>query len=232
MEAIDLMTVITVAFLGSLGHCGGMCGGFVVAYTAKKIQGADSPLRQNIRHLLYNLGRVTAYSLIGGFSGFLGATVSMTQTGRGATLLMIALLMFLIGHSLLGKSRFLQWLEAQTPFQKQIRSALQSVLHSKAKSSFFQLGFINGFLPCGFVYFFAFTAASTGSILSGVLVMLVFGTATIPVLMALANTASLVQKFKLRNYAGTAAGWVVILYGYWLAYQGYMLLTEDGITCH
>lgn len=228
MEAIDLITVITVAFFGSLGHCSGMCGGFVVAYTAKKIRQSDSAMRQNLNHLLYNLGRIAAYVLIGGFSGFLGATVFMTQTTRGVTLLLIALVMFLIGHSMLGKSRFLQWLESRTPFQKQIRSAL----HSKEKSSFFQLGLINGFLPCGFVYFFAFTAASTGSVGGGALVMLVFGVATIPVLMALANTASLVQKFNLRNYAGKLAGWVVILYGYWLAYQGYILLSSDGPACH
>lgn len=232
MEAIDLMAVVTVAFFGSLGHCSGMCGGFIVAYTAKKIRHSDSLLRQNLRHLLYNLGRIIAYCLIGGFSGLLGATVSMTQTGRGVTLVLIALVMFLIGHSLLGKSRFLQWLEARTPFQKQIQGALQTIIHSKSKSSFFQLGLINGFLPCGFVYFFAFTAASTGSVAGGALVMLVFGLATIPVIMALANTATFVQKFNLRNYAAKLAGWVVILYGYWLAYQGYILLSSDANVCH
>ena len=95
MEAIDLITVISVAFFGSLGHCSGMCGGFIVAYTAKKIRRGDSPLQQNINHLLYNLGRIVAYVLIGGFSGFLGATVFMTQTTRGVTLMVIAVLMFL-----------------------------------------------------------------------------------------------------------------------------------------
>jgi sulfite exporter TauE/SafE len=69
-------------------------------------------------------------------------------------------------------------------------------------------------------------------VLGGATVMLVFGVATIPVLMALANTASLVQKFNLRNYAEKLAGWVVILYGYWIAYQGYMLLVTDGTACH
>jgi hypothetical protein len=232
MEAIDLMTVVTVALLGSLGHCSGMCGGFVVAYTVKKIEQTDSPLNRNFRHLLYNLGRVASYTLIGGASGFLGATLSITRIGEGVALLAIALVMVLIGHGLLGKSRFLQWLEARTPFQKQIRSGLQAIIHSKSKRSFFELGFVNGFLPCGFVYFFVFAAASTGGVVDGALIMFVFGVATIPVLLALANTVTFVQKFSLRNYAGKLAGWIVILYGYWIAYRGYVLLMADGAACH
>jgi len=33
MGNIDLVIILTTAFLGSVGHCIGMCGGIVVAYT-------------------------------------------------------------------------------------------------------------------------------------------------------------------------------------------------------
>ena len=37
MESFSLLTIITIAFLGSFGHCVGMCGGIVVAYTSTKV---------------------------------------------------------------------------------------------------------------------------------------------------------------------------------------------------
>ena len=44
---------------------------------------------------------------------------------------------------------------------------------------------LNGLLPCGFVYFFAITAASTASSLWGAVVMMVFGLSTTPALFGL-----------------------------------------------
>ena len=37
MESIDLFSIATIAFLGSFGHCIGMCGGIVIAYISSKI---------------------------------------------------------------------------------------------------------------------------------------------------------------------------------------------------
>ena len=37
MGTIDLITIATIAFLGSFGHCIGMCGGIVIAYSSAKI---------------------------------------------------------------------------------------------------------------------------------------------------------------------------------------------------
>ncbi|RLA81984.1 MAG: sulfite exporter TauE/SafE family protein, partial [Epsilonproteobacteria bacterium] len=37
MEAVDIVSIITIAFLGSFGHCIGMCGGIIIAYSSTKI---------------------------------------------------------------------------------------------------------------------------------------------------------------------------------------------------
>lgn len=54
------------AFLGSLGHCIGMCGGFVMAYSAK-IDTSNTSLFQFFAHLSYNLGRISSYTFLGCF---------------------------------------------------------------------------------------------------------------------------------------------------------------------
>ena len=44
MENVELIAIITFALLGSVGHCIGMCGGFILTYTTAKIKPA---LRRN-----------------------------------------------------------------------------------------------------------------------------------------------------------------------------------------
>ena len=52
METFDLLSIITIAFLGSFGHCVGMCGGIVIAYSSSKIDIGWSRFTQALAHLL------------------------------------------------------------------------------------------------------------------------------------------------------------------------------------
>ena len=56
METISIISIFTIAFLGSFGHCIGMCGGIVVAYSTMKINPNSSKFSQGVSHLLYSLG--------------------------------------------------------------------------------------------------------------------------------------------------------------------------------
>jgi len=51
MGNIDLIIILSTAFLGSVGHCIGMCGGIVVAYTSSKIDQKSSNMQQTTSHL-------------------------------------------------------------------------------------------------------------------------------------------------------------------------------------
>ena len=42
MENIELLAIVSFALLGSIGHCIGMCGGFIVTYTTAKIKPEQS----------------------------------------------------------------------------------------------------------------------------------------------------------------------------------------------
>lgn len=82
MASFDLYTIFSIAFLASFGHCAGMCGGIVLAYSSLKIS-PDSPIfRVFCSHLLYLLGRVSSYTLLGAFFGALGAVVAITPLAR------------------------------------------------------------------------------------------------------------------------------------------------------
>jgi uncharacterized protein len=89
---LDLLLIIALGFLGSFGHCMGMCGPLTVALALSQgdspsgrlrdrntvpsdpeIARDQSPEQKNNSgqfHLLLNLGRVVSYALIGAALGY------------------------------------------------------------------------------------------------------------------------------------------------------------------
>lgn len=72
-----------------------------------------------------------------------------------------------------------------------IKSSLGTALKKKTTDTFFTIGFLNGFLPCGLVYMAIFGAISSGNALQGSLYMFLFGVGTIPLM----TTAIYLGKF-------------------------------------
>jgi sulfite exporter TauE/SafE len=226
MNGIDLGTIFLVAFLGSIGHCIGMCGGFIMAYSAAKIDREWNKTHQSIAHFLYNIGRVVAYMIIGAVFGLLGKVFSFSMASKGVLFLFIGILMVLMGLSLIGKLKFITYIESSGANSGLFRTLFRKLITSRSLPSFFFLGMLNGFIPCGFVYFFAAFAAATASPFWGAVVMLVFGMATVPVLFTLGFFSGLMQKMRFRELAVKIAGALVILYGLYTGYKGYMLIAH------
>ena len=67
-------------------------------------------------------------------------------------------------------------------FVMKVKSALGKELKKKGNDTFFTIGFLNGFLPCGLVYMAVFGALVTTNALSGSLYMFIFGLGTIPLM--------------------------------------------------
>lgn len=235
MESISIISIITIAFLGSFGHCIGMCGGIVVAYSSTKIDDKFSKARQTISHILYSLGRVSTYTILGAIFGFVGGVVTFDNTTSGIMLLSTGFLMILVGISLSGKLKFLTNIEHSVSKSKLYQQTFRSLIGSNTLTSFYLLGMLNGLLPCGFVYVFAITAASTGSAFWGAFVMLIFGLSTLPAMFSLGFFVGIFKQTSLRNLFITIASILVILFGIYVMYNGYEYLTDPNksiLSCH
>ena len=86
MRSVPLLAMLLSGLAGGFGHCISMCGPVVAAFTVGET-------RQGVlHHLLYNLGRITTYTILGalvGLSGsFLVLTASIEQLQR--TIMIIA----------------------------------------------------------------------------------------------------------------------------------------------
>jgi uncharacterized protein len=186
----DLGWAFALGLLGA-GHCVGMCGPLVLAMPAA--EGKLSP------QLLYHLGRITTYAAIGaalgalgaGLTGLAGGDEALVAVARVQAVLSILAAVFLLafGLSRLGITGPLNtgaFSMARLPlFGRLVRR-----LTARERASWYPLGLLMGFLPCG-LSFAAFAAAlAAGGPVHGGLLSLVFGAGTLPSLLLLGTAAA------------------------------------------
>ncbi len=163
--------------LGSL-HCVGMCGPIALALP---YQGAGRVAAAG-NVLLYNLGRVLTYALLGTVIGLLGKGLWLAgmqayfSIALGVLLLLIALFSVNVEHNILRIPAFWrlnQW----------VKINLAQLLKQNSPRTLFMIGALNGLLPCGLVYMAIVGALAMGSIAEGSLYMALFGLGTLPLML-------------------------------------------------
>lgn len=222
MNGIELTAIISFALLGSIGHCIGMCGGFIVTYTMAKVKPGDSKLTQSFYHFLYNTGRVTSYTLLGAIFGFFGSLWQINPLTRAVMFFFAGILMIIMGLSFAGKLKFLNSIEVPLSKYNWFKRIFTHQMNSGSKSSFFILGMLNGLFPCGLVYTMLVSAITTGSAFYGALVMFIFGIFTIPTLFSFAFAISIFSTSKFRSFMIQLAALTIIVFGTWTVYKAYL----------
>ncbi|TLD86576.1 sulfite exporter TauE/SafE family protein [Helicobacter sp. MIT 05-5294] len=231
MGHLDFISLFGIALVGGFGHCIGMCGGIVLAFSGKLVDQNISKARMIGFHLLYNLGRVSTYVMLGALVGMLGSMFSLNGTLRGALFVGAGALMMFAGLSLLGKLRFLTILERSVQNSKWYQQGFHNALSLKSPLSLYLLGILNGLLPCGFVYAFLFSAAASASIFKGALVMLVFGLSTIVPLLIFGIVANTIlnQTF-WRKFAMSLAALAIVVFGILMIEKGVKFLNNPQMA--
>ena len=210
---LDLL--LPVAFLAGLfgsGHCFGMCGPIVILLenpqaNVDKFQGV-------LRRVIYNVGRLLFYMLLGAVAGALGLVLTkMTGVGAGLSLLRIlaALLVIALGLNLLFDLRVLSYLEkGGAVVWRRLSPLARHVLPISSPGRALGAGFIWGALPCGLVYSSVAIAATSGSAGSGMLVMLAFWLGTMPALMLAGASAKKLGQWTSRPMLRRLTGVLLI----------------------
>ena len=119
-------------------HCVGMCGGFVLSYTADD---AAAGRRSYLSHLLYGAGKTLSYTLIGATFGLLGAFVAFTPLLRGVAGMLAGAFLIVFGLNMLGLFAPLR------RFRLGLPAPLQTFIYEKQTRSRhrpFVIGLLNG----------------------------------------------------------------------------------------
>lgn len=187
-----LWLAVVTGFLSSL-HCIGMCGPIVVGYVSQRpVQismpgGATSTVARVsaiVPQLVYNLGRVISYSMIGALAGFLGATTLISLNIQDVVSIVLGSTMILFALGQLGIFRRLLIRVEKKEGKGIITNFLSGITRSGGLDSRFILGLMTPLLPCGLLYGMAMVAAATLSPITGATTMAAFAIGSIPALVA------------------------------------------------
>lgn len=221
---LDLLLIITLGFLGSFGHCAGMCGPLTVAFSLSQQQKAQKRWQQQLSfHLLLNLGRIVSYALVGAGIGALGSVlVASGQTaGIGSALrqwMAILTGVMLIWFGLVQiKPDFLPRLPvlhplAQGNWHNRLSQAMVKLSMMSSSWTPVLLGMIWGLIPCGFLYAAQLKAAQTANFWMGAATMLAFGLGTMPTMLGVGVSASRLSADR-RSQIFRIGGWVTLTIG-------------------
>ena len=153
---MDFGIAFALGLLGSL-HCAAMCGPLMLALPVPP-GGAG---RFVAGRIIYQLGRVTTYCLLGVVAGLVGKSIFLAGLQRW---LSIAL-----GVAILLAFSFPKKLPLSAPVVRlvaRLKAAMSAQLQQRSFRSLALLGMLNGLLPCGLVYVALAGAVARGTILA------------------------------------------------------------------
>ncbi|MBF0214186.1 MAG: sulfite exporter TauE/SafE family protein [Magnetococcales bacterium] len=213
------------ALLGS-GHCIGMCGGLAASTQLGARIASELPFWhwERIRlPLLYTLGRVGTYMVLGAVSGWLGSMalfLARPTAINGLPHLAVGVVMILMGLDTIG----LFSLARGTPEgNDRLTRWSQSITASRPALRPLGMGILTGLLPCSMHWAFQAKAFATGSAIDGVVLLLAFGLGTVPAMWGFALISSWLDR-RARKRILQLAGVIIVLMGAMSLKRGLMML--------
>ena len=189
---MDVWAGFIVGLFGSV-HCVGMCGPIALALPIF----GDTQFKIILGRILYNLGRIVTYTIMGALFGLFGSRLMLFGLQQNLSIIFgAAILLYIL------TPRKIKVQISEFGFYKAIVSIIKTnfsrLASKKSNSSLFAIGLLNGLLPCGFVYVGIAGATSTGEWLNGAIYMALFGFGTFPIMFATAVLGKVIN-FNLRK---------------------------------
>jgi hypothetical protein len=214
---LDLLLIAILGFLGSFGHCAGMCGPLTMAFSLSNSR--NDKLAAFRFHLLLNLGRIAAYALVGAAIGGLGSVLIagglLAGTGselRRAIALLTGTMLIWFGVVQI-QPNLLPRLPLLHPMSHdRVGQAMTKLSAQKNRWVPVGLGLLWGLIPCGFLYAAQIKAAETGNPVLGAATMLAFGLGTGPTMLGVGFFAGRLSASR-RSQLFRMGGWVTVAIG-------------------
>ena len=168
-------------------HCIAMCGGINVSQCL-----SENKKFSGLYPVMYNLGRVVSYTVIGfvlGFAGMFfgtGENLGVSSIIQGLIKSFAGIYMVIMGVNMLGF----------VPQIKRLTFHLPNFIGKfRVKNSQpFVVGLLNGFMPCGPLQSIQLVALATGNPFTGGLSMFAFSLGTVPLMLGLGSLVSVLGK--------------------------------------
>lgn len=217
---MSLGAIFVVGLVAASSSCIAVSGGLLLSSAAKfnERYGSASPASRMRPVLLFVIGRVTGYAVLGGLLGVIGKALAPSPLATALIAILAAVYMIVMGLDMLQIAP--AWLKRLMP--KMPKSLSHRVMDAEGKEHPlmpFGLGAATFFLPCGFTQALQLYALTTGSFTAAALSLGVFALGTAPALLAL-GWASSSLKGKAGRFFFRFSGAMVVVLGLWNIQNG------------
>nr|WP_202117326.1 sulfite exporter TauE/SafE family protein [Clostridium chromiireducens] len=204
LENASYAVLFVVGMLTSI-HCVGMCGGIMLTQSLSKnsiVNEKQNKFKALMPSILYNAGRVTSYTIIGGIVGALGSVLSLSLNVKAGLQIVSGLFMIIMGLNMTGFSMFRKF-NIKLPWSS-------CKIKNKPKAPFL-VGMLNGLMPCGPLQTMQLYALGTGSAAAGAISMFLFSLGTVPLMLVFGAISGLLSKGYTKQLLKFSGILVVIL---------------------
>jgi hypothetical protein len=237
-RSVELGLFFLIGLFGT-GHCLGMCGPLVSLYADRMPSEGDRLTGFHVRqHLLFNAGRATIYTLLGGAFGLLGAlmfttantTIPFGDEVRAATGVVVGATIVVVGA---GYATGVggRVLSGSLPLVGGLFARVHAALSARidgwvGDEKIFALGFVHGFLPCPLLYPAFLYAFSQADPMRGATSLALLGAGTVPALLLYGTVLQSVP-IRYRTLVHRLLGVAFVLLGVHTVAMGLTLLGYD-----
>lgn len=177
-------TSFIIGLIASVSSCLAIVGGLVLSLSAKI---SEDNISDKKTFILFHVGRIVSFILLGGLLGMLGNAIGINFTFTAILGLVAAIVMLMLGFNLVGVFE-----RNNLTMPSGIFGFFRKIEHKTFTPLI--IGFGTFFLPCGFTQSMQVVALSSGSFISGALIMFAFALGTLPMLALLSfGSASFAQ---------------------------------------
>lgn len=210
-----------VGIVASLSSCLVIVGGVIIAFSEKyKGEGKGFFSRAVKPNLLFHVGRLATFFILGGMLGLTGGQINISGNFISVFTIIIAIVMGWLGLNILGIVPPISNLGLKFP--KSLTKNWNDLKSSEHKAAPMVLGFLSFFLPCGFTQSMQIFALTSGSFWTGALSLFLFALGTVPSLLILGISASWSSSRKMVVFQ-KVAGMLVILFAFFTLQSGLAL---------
>ena len=213
-------------------HCIAMCGGINLSQTLQREASKDISRKMFQNTLMYNMGRVVSYTIIGSILGAVGGMAGIgdgLQSSfllQGSLKLFAGIIMIIMGVNMLGIFQGLRGCLKNHASKLQKISKMHKIqtsfLHKKripfiykkisgGRKTPFIIGICNGFMPCGPLQSMQIVALASGNMFTGAFSMFCFSIGTVPLMLGFGSVVSALGKHFTRQVLRVGAILVVVM---------------------
>lgn len=195
-----------IGLIASVSTCMAVVGGLVLSMSSSFAKEGDKVKPQ----ILFHVGRLASFFILGGAIGALGSAFQLGTAGVFALGLIVGLIMLILGINLLDIFPWVKKLQPTLPgFIGKRAHGLKNINHTLTP---LLVGIGTFFLPCGFTQSMQIYTLTTGSFITGALLMSAFALGTLPVLALISFSSLGIHKKAQSGVFFKTAGLVVIFF--------------------